>query len=222
MLTKAQESLIKSLQNKKDRQATGLCLVEGRKNLEMAQNLVEFTFSKADTPCFEKLVTTQTPQEIAGVAKMPSWSVPDVLKNKRIVVLDTVQDPGNVGTIIRLALAFDASVILINSADPFNSKVIRASAGAVFAVPCLEMSEKELGDFLSEKQYAVFRLENKKGAKHFKVAEKLPPCFVLIAGSEGHGITLNVRGESLAISHSTKLESLNVASALSIILSAQY
>jgi TrmH family RNA methyltransferase len=197
-------------------------LVEGEKNISMAKDYVEFVFGSEDTPRFDKLVSTQTPQDKAAVARIPNWSENDVLENKRIVVLDTVQDPGNVGTIVRLCLAFDAGLILLNSADLFGSKVIRSSAGAVFATPAMEMKESELAEFLSNTNHAVFRLENKKGAEIFSCQKKLPTKFILIAGSEGKGITLKCEGISLAIKHNSKLESLNVASALSIVLSAQY
>ena len=132
MLTNSQQKLIKSLHTKKGRQKTDLCLVEGKKNIELAADLIEYTFTKEDTPQFDKLVTTETPQDIAGVAKIPAYKLEDIKKHDCIVVLDNIQDPGNVGTILRLCLGFDAALILINSADPTSPKVIRSSAGAVF------------------------------------------------------------------------------------------
>ncbi len=107
MLTLNQEKLIKSLDTQKGRKESGLCLVEGEKNLAAAQNFLEFTFSYADTPNFERLVTTQTPQDKAGVARIPKFELAELENKKTILVLDGVQDPGNVGAIFRLASGFD-------------------------------------------------------------------------------------------------------------------
>ncbi|MBT4722941.1 RNA methyltransferase [Candidatus Falkowbacteria bacterium] len=214
MLTKAQEKLIKSLHTKKGRQKAGLCLVEGKKNIELAGDLIEYKFTKEDSSEFDKLVTTETPQEIAGVAKIPEFTLEDIKKHDTVVVLDNIQDPGNVGTISRLCLGFDASLLLINSVDPTSPKVIRSSAGAVFQVPWMKTTEKTLQNFKRK----TYRLEKRTGAKALTSKSKLNQKCIIIAGNEGQGIKLDVKGDSIFINHNKKLESLNVASALSIIL----
>ena len=216
MLTNAQEKLIKSLQTKKGRQESGFCLVEGEKNIAMiAKKDIQFIFKPEDTKNFNKLVTTETPQSIAVVAKIPGYSIEDVKKMKTIVVLDNVQDPGNVGTILRLCLGFNAGLILVESVDPTSPKVIRASAGAIFLTPWIKALKHESIKTLEQIQRPVYRLENKKGAKEFtKITE---PC-IIIAGSEGQGIQLPIQGRSIFIKHSSELESLNVAQAVTIVL----
>lgn len=219
MLSQAEEKRIRSLHAKKGRKETGLCLVEGEKNIEAAGDAVEFTFTKEDSVRFEQLVTTDTPQEIAAVAKIPSFSRDDILEAKTIIVLDGVQDPGNVGTILRLCLAFNASLILIESADPASPKVIRSSAGALFHLPWMRMSRAEAHGFLTDLDRPIYRLEKNDASVSIDKMSKEP--IALIAGSEGQGIELTIPGESVAIAHDPRIESLNVGTALAIALHAR-
>jgi len=215
MLTNSQIKLIKSLHTKKGRQKSGLCLVEGEKVIQMAKKFIEFTFTDKEKD-FHKLVTTETPQKIAAVARIPGHTIEDVKKKDVIVVLDNVQDPGNVGTILRLCLGFDAGLILINSADPSAPKVIRSSVGAIFQTPWVKLSADDLKKF----DRKIFRLEKGKTTRHSPLRETMTEHepILIIAGSEGKGITLPTKGQSLEIEHHAKLESLNVANALAIVL----
>lgn len=225
MLTAAQKKLIRSLATKKGRTESGFCLVEGQKNIKEAGKYVEYTFTAGDNKDFVKLVGTVTPQPLAAVARIPHYTEKDLQRRERIVVLDGVQDPGNVGTILRLCLAFDASLLLIESADPASPKVVRSSAGAFFQVPWLELPRTEAENKLAELDWPVIRLEKtskKNLILNHKTVEKLPSKFILIAGSEGQGIHLKVAGTSLAIAHNSKLESLNVATAVAIVLGQVY
>lgn len=226
MLTANQEKLIRSLASKKGRTESGFCLVEGEKNVREAADFVEFTFTPDDTKDFSSLVETVTPQPTAAVARIPVYSKEEILQFDRVVVLDGVQDPGNVGTILRLCLGFEASLLLIESADPSNTKVIRSSAGAFFKVPWLEIdrpgAEAELLSYGRE----VCRLEGNKTeddiVRNQKNIDLFPEKLMIIAGSEGQGIKLDIPGTSLHIAHSERLESLNVANALAIVLSGLY
>ncbi len=222
MLTKADEKLIRSLQSKKGRTESGFCLVEGKKNIAEAKGFIEFSFTPNDTKIFDRLVETVTPQEIAAVAKIPEWKLNNLSERSCIVVLDGVQDPGNVGTILRLCLGFKASLLLIESADPSSPKVIRSSAGAFFRVPWLEVNRSEAEAAISGFNRPIYRLEknktSSKGMKKMLNEKKI----VLIAGSEGQGIKLSLAGTSIEIPHEESLESLNVAAALAISLSNFY
>lgn len=224
MLSLAQEKLIRSLHTKKGRERAGKCLVEGTKVIETAKQVsdktVEFTFTPEDTLVFQELVTTETPQNIAGVATIPTWTLDDVHASRTIVVLDGVQDPGNVGAILRLCLGFDASLVLVETADVTNPKVVRSSVGALFQVPWIKLDRDSVMQWLSE-HTNVFRLELTPSAEPINSIQ-LDEQIVLIAGSEGHGIQLPIAGTSVAISHSKHLESLNVANALAIALAYRY
>lgn len=221
MLTEKQEKIIKKLHTKSGREKLGLCLIEGEKNIQEAKRFVEFIFTLQDTNQFEKLVTTEAPQEKAAVARIPEWTIDDITQYNRIVVLDGVQDPGNVGSIIRLCLAFDASLILIESADPTNPKVIRSSAGSIFQVPWLQIKRLEAVDTITKINWQTYRLEISKSAQSLQTIHKAKPA-IIIAGSEGNGIQLPITAPALQISHSDKLESLNVAHAVAITLATLY
>ncbi len=225
MLSLKQEKLIRSLATKKGRTESGFCLVEGEKNVVEAGDLVEFTFTPDDSKDFASLVETVTPQPTAAVARIPVYTKEDILQCDRIVVLDGVQDPGNVGTILRLCLGFEAGLILIESADPSSSKVIRSSAGAFFKTPWLEIDRPGAEQELLSYNREVYRLEGNTKNGSVVTQENLstlPKQLMLIAGSEGQGIKLDIPGTSLSITHSSKLESLNVATALAIVLAGLY
>lgn len=217
MLTKEQEKLIRSLATKKGRELSGLCLVEGKKTIETAGRAVVYTFGPKDTSQFARLVTTETPQTEAAVARIPQWTTRDISDRDVIIVLDGVQDPGNVGSILRLCLGYDASLVLVESADVTSTKVIRSSVGTFFQVPWMRLARTSAVKTLVAFNRPVYRLEKVPKAKKFDSQTIQRPC-ILIAGSEGTGIKLSITGESVAIPHAKKLESLNVGHALAIAL----
>lgn len=219
MLTNAQEKLIRSLHSKKGRDESGRCLVEGKKVIETAGTAVEFLFGPKDTKQFSKLITTETPQDAAAVARIPKWTLSDVVATKAVVVLDGVQDPGNVGAILRLCLGFRAGLLLVESADVTSPKVVRSSVGALFQVPWVGVSRKDAGATIQSIGYPIYRLENVRGAKKL-IPDMLRRPLICIAGSEGEGIRLNSVGVSVVIGHDARLESLNVGHALAIALHA--
>lgn len=220
MLSKAQEKLIKSVQTKKGREASGLVLVEGETLIAEAGTRVELRFDERDSPQFAELVTTVAPQMKAALARLPVSSLKDVLKKKTVVVLDHVQDPGNLGAILRSALAFDAGLVLVECADVGNPKVIRGSAGAVFHTPWVEMKRAEAEDWLAGSERLTYRLELAPNAINISDLPDTPA--IIIAGSEGQGIALDIKAPSIKIPHSITLESLNVAIAVSLLLYARY
>lgn len=220
MLTNAQEKLIISLHTKKGRNKTGLCLIEGQKFIKDAKKDVDFVFSREDTKNFDKLVSTQTPQDIAAVAKIPKYTLSDVKKSKIILVLDGVQDPGNVGTILRLCLGFNAGLILVESADASSPKVVRSSATAFFSVPWLEVPRTEISTVIKNLQRPIYKMEKRIRSQPISSVKHTP--LVLIAGSEGNGIKIDVPSTSLVINHDEALESLNVATATAIVLHYLY
>lgn len=217
MLTKAQESLIKRLHTKKGRRENNLLLVEGEIPVAEAKEYIEWTFTGNDSFKFETLVTTEHPQPIAAVARIPEWTLDDIQNQSVVVVLDGVQDPGNVGTLLRLALAFDGAVVAIESADITSSKVVRASSGALFHVPWMSMTRGKAVEFIAALERPVYRIEKRPESVALQQAT-IASRPVIILGSEGHGITLDVTGTSLVIEHNDTLESLNVTHAAAIAL----
>lgn len=217
MLTRAQEKLIRSLSTKKGRAKHGLCLVEGQKLIDVAGSAVEYTFTPWDTGEFRMLVTTESPQTIAGVAKVPTWTMEQVTAAQTILVLDGVQDPGNVGAILRLCQGFGASLILIDSVDVTNPKVVRSSVGALFHVPWVTISRDEAVAAIQDLGRPVYRLE--RGGEVVAATNSDPS--VIVVGSEGNGILLPIEGTSISIAHNDALESLNVGHAVAITLYAR-
>ncbi|MBI2411167.1 MAG: RNA methyltransferase [Candidatus Kerfeldbacteria bacterium] len=224
MLMHAQEKLIRSLHTKKGREKAGKCIVEGEKVVRTASDAVEFVFRQEDSAAFNELVTTETPQDVAAVARIPEWSDADIRSRKTIVVLDGVQDPGNVGAILRLCLGFAASLVLIDSVDVTNPKVVRSSVGALFHVPWRSITREDAVAYIQAFQGTIFRLEANDLAvcTVADLRKKNTQPVVLIAGSEGQGIQLPIVGESLSIGHEAQLESLNVSQALAIALHEMY
>ena len=151
---------------------------------------------------------TKTSQGVLGLFHRP----PSRFAADRIVAaLDGVQDPGNVGTIVRLAAAFDAGVALLpGCADAFSPKAIRASAGAILSVPIAEMTAQALIDTGRPLLYADASGE----------AFAPPKDAILVLGSEGRGVSdaIRGRGNPVGIKTSGRVDSLNVAAAAAILL----
>ena len=151
---------------------------------------------------------TKTSQGVLGLFHRPPSRF---ATDKILVALDAVQDPGNVGTIVRLAAAFDAAVALLpGCADPFSPKAIRASAGAILNVPIAGVTVQQLLESRRLLLYADMGGETKPPAK----------SAILVLGSEGGGVSEEIRkhGKPIGIKTSGRVESLNVAAAAAILL----
>ncbi len=217
MLNRSQEKLVRAVMTKKGREKTGRCLVEGPKLLEEAGDLLDFYFDQHTTEGFKDIVTTDNPQQVAGIARIPNWADEVLMTRPVLIVLDGVQDPANVGAAFRLALGFDAALILTNSADPTSPKVIRSSAGAIFHAPWRTISTEKLPAFLKKANRPIYRLEKRGNAKPVTEITHREPV-VLVVGSEGQGIQSAIDGASVFVPHRPELESLNVTHALAIAL----
>ena len=139
----------------------------------------------------------------------------------KVLVLDDIQDPGNFGTIIRSAVAFNINTIVVsnNTVDLYNSKVIRASQGMLFNINIIR---RDLNVFVPELKKEGYQIYATKvnGGKSLKTIEKMEK-FAIIMGNEGAGVNdnlMNLADEYLYIDMNSNCESLNVAVATSIIL----
>ncbi len=139
-------------------------------------------------------------------------------KMHKIIVLDSINDPGNFGTIIRVAKAFnyDAVVCLKTSPFKYSSKVISSSQGAIFKIPVLEKEIDEIKDFYP---YYFVLDKNSTSLTKFDFRTKKNK-YALVFGNEANGIRKEIiseyKGEKLFIKINDEVESLNVASAVSI------
>lgn len=164
---------------------------------------------------------TESPQGIVFVCRGRPLALPEKLEGRRWLVLDGVQDPGNVGTIWRTADAFGADgLILCNGcADPWNPKTVRATMGAVFRLPVYECPLDEAAEELAGASiplYAAALREDTEDVRRMPLGRA-----AVIIGSEGRGVSdaaLALCEKTVKIPMSPRCESLNAAVAASVVL----
>ncbi|MEX2109217.1 MAG: RNA methyltransferase [Gemmatimonadaceae bacterium] len=171
---------------------------------------------------FRSAAETESPQGVIAIAEIPKRTL-DTLElgtSCRLLVLDGVQDPGNVGTIVRTAAALGATatIALPGTVDLWNPKVIRSSMGAQFLHPALHVTIQGLFAFLEREGIELWSAE----ADGTQLRSETPPPRLAIAvGNEGSGLSADVRARSrrtVSLPIANSVESLNVAVAAGIIL----
>lgn len=252
-ITKQQLADIKLLLQKKYREETGKFIIEGWKSVQEAANagvkidtvlydelrvenkkLLSWLQDHArrtyqvKTKELDSIADTVTAQGI--VAVLPMFSGAEQIapvfgkKTSTIVVLDGINDPGNLGTIIRTCdwFGIDAVVIGKNSVELYNPKVVRATMGSIFHLPIDE--DADLKQFLTlckQQKYSIYSTEL-TGSKDIRTVEFAERSVVVI-GSESHGVSPEVSAladHRILIPQFGKAESLNAAMACGIILSS--
>ena len=168
-------------------------------------------------------LATDTPQPVAALVEPPDWTWAHVLKDSAplIVILAGLQDPGNLGTIVRSAEAFgvDGVVCLPGTVNAWNAKAVRASAGSVFRVPLLSASEEDAFARLSAADVRVLAT-TVHGAQPAEFVNLAGPVALLI-GNEGNGVPADLidrADEAITIPCPGPVESLNAAVAASVLL----
>lgn len=225
--------------NHKVRFLTGLFSVEGEKPLrdildsyvQIKNIFVTEDYNKTEElpenkviivseAVMKKLSSSDTPPKVLTVAYQQNLDMFDLKDTNRLLLLDGVSDPGNLGTIIRTAVAFGYEGILLanNCVDPYNPKVIRSAAGNFFKIPFANVANsftlKEFRDY----QFVMTNLHTKQA--HSPEDVPLEDKFILVLGSEADGISqeiLNIPHENVQI-YTTGVDSLNVATAAAIIM----
>jgi TrmH family RNA methyltransferase len=161
----------------------------------------------------ERVASTESPQPILAVVRIPPSSL-DLAAVGLVLVADRIADPGNLGTILRSAEAagVDGVVLTAGSVDPFNPKVVRASAGALFRVPVLDAG-------LASVHAAGLRTigtSSHRGCAH--VDADLTGRIALVFGNEARGLPDDAQvDEWVTIRHHGRAESLNVAMAATVL-----
>ncbi len=187
-----------------------LLLLEGKQlNLDIPTNYITENVLKY-------LSSVPSPSGIIGICQPKNMT----LTGSKLLILDSIQDPGNLGTIIRSSVAFNIDTIIINDkcADPYSDKVIRASQGMLFHTNIVKQDLELLISKLKG-QIPIFGTKV-DGGKDLRNLEKISK-FAIIMGNEGNGVDpklLNMCDEYLYIPMNKKCESLNVGVATSIIL----
>jgi len=236
MLSKNQVKLIQKLHQKKYRNELNLFIVEGKKSINeflqagyTPQLLIATEAFTASVPQhlitpvskdeLRKVSTLQNPDEGLAVFEQPKHK--GILQEGVIVALDNVQDPGNLGTIIRLCDWFGVETLLCNTqtVDCYNPKVVQASMGSLTRVAVHYL---DLAAFLTTTALPVYTMDL-EGENLYTAT--FPKDCILILGNEANGISSEVRALSNEVitiprfSQHQRTESLNVAMAGAIILS---
>jgi TrmH family RNA methyltransferase len=180
---------------------------------------------------FDSLVPSESPQGVAALVRLKNFSLEDVTERLQlgpIIVLAGLQDPGNLGTILRSSEAFGSAGIVLGegTVSPFNSKVVRASAGSVFRLPIIHRHGKsttakleEISEKLRTQDVRLLATSSHKGTPLDQADLKSPAA--IFFGNEGSGLPRDMMAkmdESIAIPHAPQVESLNAAIAASIVL----
>ena len=193
------------------------------KELKKINNVKRYLVNDA---IINKIATTKNPQNILGIVKMLDHSitnlVPIIKENKtKLIMLDDVNDPGNLGTIIRTAagLGYDGIIMSPNTVDLYNEKVIRSTQGVMFKIPIIKANLQEVIKLLKkEKVFCIgTALTNAKDVKHITKKDKFAICL----GNEAKGISKEVldnMDENVKIAMNNDVESLNVSIAAGIIM----
>ncbi len=182
---------------------------------------------------FDSLVPSESPQGVAALVRLKEFSLDDVLEKERlqvgpIIVLAGLQDPGNLGTILRSSEAFGSAGVVLGegTVSPFNSKVIRASAGSVFRLPVVHGHGKsaagKLGEVSEKLRRQGVRLIATSSHKGTPLDQSdLKGATAIFFGNEGAGLPRDVMSkmeEVVVIPHTPQVESLNAGVAASIVL----
>jgi TrmH family RNA methyltransferase len=189
-------------------------IAAGWKPIKVVTRDVDFS-----SAIFDALAETKSPQNVIGLFERPHSSLPDLFARETsiVIALDGVQDAGNVGTVVRLAAAFDANgvVLLPGCADAFSPKSIRASAGAILTVPVVSCSSEEL----LARGWPVIAADARG-----RMADPPARHIVLAFGSEGSGLSpaLANAARTIAVPMSPRIESLNVAASAAILMARGY
>ncbi len=175
---------------------------------------------------FTGVVPSQTPQGVAALVQVKNFVLEDLLSagdhdSALVVAVAGVQDPGNLGTILRSAEAFGASGVLLgeNTVSAYNSKVVRASAGAIFRIPMVKQELTTALPALRQRGLRLLATSSHKGTA--LNAAQLTSPLALLVGSEGAGLDREIMAQVddiVTIPHSPKVESLNAGVAASIVV----
>ncbi len=249
MPTRSERKVWRSLRRGKGREAVGRLLAEGPRLLDEAlragrvpdvvlhaeaahedgrvRDLLEWAEKRgARVECvtphlIAEISEARSPQAVVSIVAIPRWSWSDVPAGGCLVLLDGLQDPGNVGTLARTATALGAVavVVLEGSADPWGPKALRASAGAGFRRPILRAGRR---DTLAELERRAAHLWIADAAGEPLAPEEVrPEPLALALGSEAHGVSADLASAAervVAVPMSPGSESLNVAAAGAILL----
>ena len=195
---------------------------EEKLNRKVLERLNETGYEIVSDNVFKSVSDTQTPQGILCVIKKPEYALEELIKGEQthLLILESIQDPGNLGTILRTADALEIPVVMTEGcADPYSPKTIRASMGAVFRTrPVLTAPDQVIAE--SRRQnlplYATALSSDARDLREVHLATG-----AVVIGSEGRGVSepyLQAAAEHVIIPMNPRCESLNAATAATIVM----
>lgn len=223
------------LKDRKNRKKTNTFIVEGmhsvleayKKGMVVELILKEDISLPLDVPyvyvteeIIKKISDAVSPPDVLALCKMAN---DNVVLGEKILLLDGIQDPGNLGTIIRSAVAFNVDTICLSpdTVDIYNPKVLRSTQGMIFHTNVIIKSLKEIIPTLKEREIPIYGTRVDYGIDVSTLREKDRKKYALVMGNEGNGVSeevLDMCDEYIYISMNPDVESLNVGVATSIIL----
>ena len=194
------------------------------KEKKMAVKLKKTGYEVVADSLFKKMADTQTPQGILCVVKQPEYRLEEILKQDRplLMILENLQDPGNLGTIIRTGEGAGVTGVIMTAktVDIFNPKVIRATMGSVFRVPFLYVEDME--DTLKKlKEKGIRTYAAHLAGREYYDSFSFTGGTAFLIGNEGNGLekkTADLADSYLKIPMEGKVESLNAAIAASLLM----
>jgi TrmH family RNA methyltransferase len=235
MISKTQIKYLVKLRQKKFRKLHGEFLIEGKKivqdalessfkiktiwtipeNKYLFEKFTDLPIEEISNQQSEQISTLKNPEGVFALVEIPDIKVE--IKNGPVLLLDFIQDPGNLGTIIRTAdwFGFKAVICSNNTVDVFNSKTIQAAKGSIFHIPVVYT---DLVNWINKHANFDYYATTLKGSD-IKTVNFSPQKTALIIGNEANGISneiLNKTDKRITISKKGQAESLNAAIAASI------
>ncbi len=228
---------IVKLHQKKYRDEFGLFIVEGIKAIEeLIENNIDikqiyaikafekeqYTVKIIDESIMKKISTTSSTCEILAVAKKKEYKINDFIKKNKLILLDSISDPGNLGTIIRSASAFgiDGIILYKDCVDMYSSKVIRSAAGNFFKIPIIAIKDTEelKSNFKNfDKIATALYKKNTNSIEECKNIKK----YIIMFGSEANGLSnelIKLANKNIILKMNNNVESLNLSVSASIIM----
>ena len=224
----------KKLCKKKYRDEFGICLVEGEHLVEEAYKsgvLDKVIVLDGEDYSYDNIVyvsyevmkaisSLDTPNKIMGVCKKKENIE---IVGKRFLLLDGIQDPGNLGTIVRSAVAFNIDTIILSddTVDLYNPKVLRSTQGMIFHTNIIECDLVDVINELHSIDITVYGTDVNNGIDARELSDLDKTSFALVMGNEGNGVRKEVKelcDKNLYINMNENVESLNVGVATSILL----
>ena len=179
---------------------------------------------EASARALAELADTVTPQGVLAVARIPDRDWHD-LDLARILLLDAVQDPGNLGTLVRTAeaMAMGGVVCLAGTVDPWSPKVVRAAAGSSFRLPILTASWPDAHGRLTARDVSLWAADPR--GTPLRRGDPIPSRTALCLGNEGSGVSepvLEVASRRIALPLAGRVESLNVGVAGALLMDRMF